>query len=85
MRGGTLIVSEAHERLRSARKVVFGGMPWQCCQFHPQQNSQVRVPRQEMKQSITVELKAVFNAPTEYEAKRLLSTFVERLTRLHQS
>ncbi|WP_226661131.1 IS256 family transposase [Microbulbifer aggregans] len=78
LRGVTLIVSDAHEGLRSARKAVFGGTPWQRCQFHLQQNAQAHVPRQDMKQSTATELKAVFNAPNEHEAKRLLNAFVER-------
>lgn len=78
LRGVTLIVSDAHQGLGSARKAVFGGTPWQRCQFHLQQNAQAYVPRQDMKQAIAAELKAVFNAPNEHEAKRLLSAFVER-------
>lgn len=64
--------------LRSAHRDVFGGTPWQRCQFHLQHNAQAHVPKQEMKQGVAAELKAVFNAPTEYEAKRLLNAFVER-------
>jgi len=31
--GVRLIVSDAHEGLRAARRAVFGGVPWQRCQF----------------------------------------------------
>jgi len=47
--GVQLIVSDAHEGLQAARRVVFGGAPWQRCQFHLQQNAQAYAPRQELK------------------------------------
>lgn len=78
LRGVTLIVSDAHSGLCSARKAVFGGVPWQRCQFHLQQNAQAYVPQQDMKQGVATELKSVFNAPNEHEAQRLLGAFVAR-------
>lgn len=72
-----LIISDAHEGLKAARKAVFAGVPWQCCQFHLQQNAQAYVPRQDLKTAVASGIRAVFNAPNEAEAKRLLSTFVE--------
>ncbi len=32
--GVQLVVSDAHEGLRASRTAVFGGVPWQRCQFH---------------------------------------------------
>ena len=32
--GVQLITSDAHEGLKAARLAVFGGVPWQRCQFH---------------------------------------------------
>src|SRR4051794_6287380 len=46
--GVRLIVSDAHERLAAARRAVFGGVPWQRCQFHLQQNAAAYVPKQEL-------------------------------------
>jgi putative transposase len=46
--GARLIVSDSHAGLAQARKAVFGGIPWQRCQFHLQQNAQAYVPRREM-------------------------------------
>jgi len=40
LRGVELITSDAHAGLASARRAVFGGVPWQRCQFHLQQNAQ---------------------------------------------
>jgi transposase-like protein len=36
LRGVQLIISDAHEGLKAARLAVFGGVPWQRCQFHLQ-------------------------------------------------
>lgn len=47
LRGVQLIVSDAHEGLGAARRTVFGGVPWQRCQFHLQQNARAYVPREE--------------------------------------
>ena len=32
--GVRLVISGAHEGLKAARLAVFGGVPWQRCQFH---------------------------------------------------
>jgi len=32
--GVQLVISDAHEGLKAARLAVFGGVPWQRCQFH---------------------------------------------------
>jgi transposase-like protein len=34
LRGVELLVSDAHGGLQAARRAVFGGVPWQRCQFH---------------------------------------------------
>lgn len=76
--GVELIISDAHAGLQAARKAVFGGVPWQRCQFHLQQNAQAYVPRQEMKKEVAAALRAVFTASSLHEAKRLLGEMVER-------
>lgn len=42
--GVELVTSDAHSGLKQARRAVFGGVPWQRCQFHLQQNAQAYVP-----------------------------------------
>ena len=78
LRGVELIISDAHGGLQAARLAVFGGVPWQRCQFHLQQNAQAYVPRQELKAEVAAAIRAVFNAPSLHEAKRLLAETVER-------
>src|SRR5215210_7732678 len=76
--GVELVISDAHTGLQAARKAVFGGVRWQRCQFHLQQNAQAFVPRQEMKQEVATAIRAIFNTGSLAEAKRLLGETVQR-------
>ena len=76
--GVQLITSDAHAGLTADRKAVFGGLPWQRCQFHLQQNAQAYVPRIRMRKQVVEDIKSVFNAPNLAEAERLLSQLVDR-------
>lgn len=76
--GVHLIVSDAHEGLRAARCAVFGGVPWQRCQFHLQQNAQAYVPRQEMKAEVAADIRAIFAAPNRADADSLLARTVQK-------
>ena len=78
LRGVQLIISDAHGGLQAARRVVFGGVPWQRCQFHLQQNAQAYVPKQELKAEVAAAIRAIFQAPSLHEAKRLLGDAVQR-------
>lgn len=78
LHGTSLIVSDAHAGLQAARQAVFPGVPWQRCQFHLQQNAQAYVPRQDMQAEVAADIRAVFDAPNDAEAKRLLGALVER-------
>ena len=76
--GVILITSDAHQGLKQARKAVFGGVPWQRCQFHLQQNAQAYVPRQSMRAQVAADIRGVFNAPNRQEADRLLALLVTK-------
>jgi len=76
--GVRLIVSDDHAGLGAARQAVFGGIPWQRCQFHLQQNASAYVPRQEMKPEVAATLRSVFNAQDRAEAEALLKRAVEK-------
>ena len=78
LRGAELITSDAHSGLANARRAVFGGVPWQRCQFHLQQNAQAYVPRQDMKTEVAADIRAIFNAPSRHEAERLLVITVQK-------
>jgi putative transposase len=76
--GVRLVTSDAHEGLKAARLAVFGGVPWQRCQFHLQQNASAHVPRQEMKGQVAADIRAIFNAQDRTEADALLSRTVQK-------
>jgi transposase-like protein len=77
LHGIELVISDAHEGLKAALKAVLPGTPWHRCQFHLQQNAQSYVPRQRMKKEVASRIRAIFNAPCEEDAQRLLSQFVK--------
>lgn len=76
--GVELIVSDAHAGLQQARKAVFGGVPWQRCQFHLQQNAQAYVPRNNLKRQVAADIRAIFNAANLHEAEALLAKTVQK-------
>lgn len=79
--GVRLIVSDAHEGIRAATRAVFGGVPWQRCQFHLQQNAAKYVPKQEMKASVAADIRAIFHAQERSEADELLKRTVQKYDR----
>jgi putative transposase len=76
--GVQLITSDDHAGLKAARIAVFGGVPWQRCQFHLQQNAGAHVPRQEMRREVAEELRTIFNAPDRHTAEAYLSKTVQK-------
>lgn len=75
--GVKLFVSDDHAGLKAARAAVFPAVPWQRCQFHLQQNAQAYVPKRALKRPVAADIRAVFDAPDEAEAKRLIERFIE--------
>lgn len=76
--GVQLISSDAHAGLKAARLAVFGGIPWQRCQFHLQHNAQAYVPRQDLKAEVAADIRAIFNAPNRLEAEGRLTKTVQK-------
>jgi len=77
LRGVRLIISDDHAGLRAARKAVFGGIPWQRCQFHLQQNAQAYVPSKGMQKEVAARIRAIFQAPDRATAERYLAETIE--------
>ena len=84
LRGVKLIVSDAHEGLAAARQAVFSGVPWQRCQLHIQQNAQAYITKQSLKEQVASDIRAIFNASSMDEAKRLLDIMVEKYAKDQQ-
>lgn len=78
LRGVQLIVSDSHAGLKAARQAVFGGVPWQRCQFHLQQNAQAYVPRKEMQAEVAAGIRTIFNAPDRTTADQYLARMVQK-------
>jgi len=76
--GIQLIVSDDHSGLRAARRAVFGGIPWQRCQFHLQQNASAYVPRKDMLSTVAEDIRTVFNAPNRATAEAYLTKLVKK-------
>jgi putative transposase len=72
LRGVKLIISDDHSGLKAARQAVFGGLPWQRCQFHLQQNAQAYVPRKELQAEVAADIRTIFNAPDRVKAEEYL-------------
>ena len=66
--------------LKAARQAAFGGVPWQRCQFHLQQNAQAYVPRKEMQAEIAADTPGgtIFNAPDRATADQYLARIVQK-------
>lgn len=75
--GVQLITSDDHAGLRAARLAVFGGIPWQRCQFHLQQNAQAYVPRKNMLTDVASDIRTIFDAPDRVTAEAYLARTVE--------
>jgi len=80
--GVQLITSDDHAGLRAARLAVFGGIPWQRCQFHLQQNAQAYVPRKEMQPEVAEDIRTIFNAPDRTTAETYLARAVEKYQKI---
>jgi transposase-like protein len=78
LQGVQLIISDAHVGLGTARQAVFGGIPWQRCQFHLQRNAQAYVPRKSMLSEVANDLRTIFNAPNRATAEAWLAQTVKK-------
>jgi len=78
LQGVRLIISDAHAGLRAARQAVFGGIPWQRCQFHLQQNAQAYVPRKSMLTEVAEDIRTIFSAPDRATAEAWLARTVKK-------
>lgn len=82
LKGVELIISDDHAGLRKARRAVFGGLPWQRCQFHLQQNAGKYVPRKAMRKEVAADIRMIFNAPERAIAESYLKQVVEKYASL---
>jgi putative transposase len=79
--GMQLITSDDHVGLRAARLAVFGGIPWQRCQFHLQQNAQAYIPHKDMLTDVATDIRMIFDAPDRSTAETYLAKTVEKYSK----
>jgi putative transposase len=78
LRGVKLIISDDHSGLGAARRIVFGSIAWQRCQFHLQQNAGAYLPRQSMRLEVAADIRAMFNASDRKSAEELLQAAIQK-------
>lgn len=76
--GVQLITSDDHAGLRAARLAVFGGIPWQRCHFHLQQNAQAYVPHKDLQAEVADDIRTIFNAPDRPTAEAYLAKTIQK-------
>jgi putative transposase len=78
MHGVKLVISDDHSGLGAARRMVFGSIPWQRCQFHLQQNAGAYLPKQAMRLEVAADIRAMFNASDRKSAEELLQAAIQK-------
>jgi len=78
LQGMQLIISDNHAGLRAACIAIFGGLPWQRCQFHLQQNAQAFVLRKDMRAAVAEDIRTIFNAPDRATAEAYLTKAIKK-------
>jgi putative transposase len=78
MHGLEMITSDAHSGLKAALKTEFGGVLWQRCQFHLQQNAGSHVAKINLRKSVASDIRNIFNAPNMDEAERQLGIIINK-------
>lgn len=78
LHGMKLVISDDHTGLGAARRAVFGGVAWQRCQFHLQQNAGSYVPRQSMRYEVAADIRSMFNAPDRKTAEEALQAAIQK-------
>ena len=51
--------------------------PWQCCQFHLQQNAQQYITKHDLKSTVAADIATIFNADDRPHAEARLKSFVK--------
>jgi transposase-like protein len=78
LRGVRLITSDSHNGLKAAVNATFPGIAWQRCQFHLQRNAMHHVSRVAMRKEVAANIRRIFGAADEAEAKDLIRDTVAR-------
>ena len=77
-----LVISDAHEGLKSALSKVFGGASWQRCRVHFMRNLLARIPHQD-KAAVAEAVRLIFDQPSRQSAEFQLHQLVEKLDKTY--
>lgn len=69
--GVQLIISDAHEGMKAARRAVFPSIKWQRCQFHMAQNAQSYAPKKTVREELGEAVRQIFHS-SDYETAQLI-------------
>jgi putative transposase len=81
MQGVQMLISDDHARLENARRAVPGGVPWQRCHFHLQQNEGRYIPRKSVRKEVAEDIRTIFQAPDRPTAEAYLAQAVAKYAR----
>jgi putative transposase len=76
--GISLLTSDDHTGLKSARAAVLPEVAWQRCQFHMSQNAQAHVPKKAMRPEIGQAMRDIFSSPSIEDARDMVQKVVKR-------
>jgi len=77
-----LVISDAHEGLKSAISRVFSGASWQRCRVHFMRNLLARIPRRD-KAAVAEAVRLIFDQPSRQSAEYQLRQLVEKLDKTY--
>jgi len=77
-----LVISDAHEGLKSALSKVFSGVGWQRCRVHFMRNLLARIPHRD-KAAVAEAVRLVFDQPSRQSAEFQLHQLVEKLDKTY--
>ena len=77
-----LVISDAHEGLKSALSKGFGGASWQRCRVHFMRNLLARIPHQD-KAAVAEAVRLIFDQPSRQSAEFQLHQLVEKLDKTY--
>ena len=77
-----LVISDAHEGLKSAFSKVFSGASWQRCRVHFMRNLLARIPHRD-KAAVADAVRLIFDQPSRQSAEIQLYQLVEKLDKTY--
>ena len=78
LHGVELVTSDDHAGIKAALAATLPGVAWQRCQFHLQRNAQSYVSKVAFKTEVATDIRSIFNASTEADAKLIMASVIEK-------